>query len=253
MILVAIAVLTLTLSDADSHSQAVDPVNQSALAATGERDPKHFPVVTIPVDPFDQVDVAGAFKVDILVSDSPTEFALVGPRSMTADVIATVDGGILKIRFREGAERSWNPGAGVNVSISTPKLIAVKIDGPTLMGITGPTGDNFAATTQAAGSIEVMGLNVGNAVLATKGAGSILVGGSAREATYSTGGSGSIDAKRLRVTNAKIAVGGAGSIYADVSGESRITFDQSQGGRVEVVGGGTCTSQPVNPERVDCR
>ncbi|MFY7744645.1 MAG: GIN domain-containing protein, partial [Erythrobacter sp.] len=235
------------------RSQAIEPATEAALAVGGERDPKHFPVVTIPVESFDQVDVSGAFKVYVFVSDRPTEVALVGPRSMTADVIATVNGGILTIRFREGAERSWNPGAGVNVTISTPKLTAVKIDGPTLMEISGPTGDSFAATTQAAGSIEITGLDVGSIALATKGAGSISVGGSAREATYSTGGAGSIDAKRLRVTNAKMAVGGAGSIYADVSGESEVTLGRSRGGRVEVVGGGTCISKPANSDRIDCR
>lgn len=253
MILLATAVLALTLSVDKTRSQDSELATQSALAATGERDPKNFPVVTIPVDPFDQVDVSGAFKVYVFVSDSPTEVALVGPRSMTSDVIAKVENGILKLRFRDGAERSWSPGAGVNVSISTPKLTAVKIDGPTLMEINGPKGDSFAATTLEAGSIEIAGLNVGNIELATKGAGSISVGGSAREATYSTGGAGSIDAKRLRVTNAKMAVGGAGSIYADVSGESEITLGRSRGGQVEVVGGGKCISQPASTDRIDCR
>lgn len=253
MILLASAAFALTLSDDETRSQVMEPVAEFDLASTGERDPKHFPVVTIPVDPFDQVDVSGAFKVYVFVSDGPAEVALVGPRSMTADVIATVDGGILTVRFREGAERSWNPGAGVNVSISMPELSAVKIDGPTLMEINGPTGDSFAATTQAAGAIEITGLDVGSIELATKGAGSISVAGSAREATYSTGGAGSIDAKRLRVKNAKMAVGGAGSIFADVSGESEITLGGSRGGRVEVVGGGTCNSKPANSDRIDCR
>jgi DNA-binding CsgD family transcriptional regulator len=253
MTLLAAVAFALTLPGDETRSQDIEPAAESALAATGQRDPKHFPVVTIPVDSFDQVDVAGAFKVHVFVSDSPSEVALVGPRSMTSDVIATVDGGILTIRFREGAERSWNPGAGVNVAISTPKLSAVKIDGPTLMEINGPTGDSFSATTQAAGSIEISGLDVGNIELATKGAGSISVDGSARQATYATGGAGSIDAKRLRVTNAKIEVGGAGSIYADVSGESEITLGQSRGGRVEVVGGGNCISTPAKSGRIDCR
>lgn len=253
MILLATAALALTVSDGDTRSQDSEPATESASDSSAERDPKHFPVVTIPVDAFDQMKVSGAFKVYVLVSDSPTEVALVGPRSMTADVIATVEDGILTIRFREGAERSWNPGAGVNVSISTPNLSSVNVDGPTRMEINGPTGDSFAATTQAAGSIEISRLDVGKVALATKGAGSISVSGSAGDAIYSTGGAGSIDAKRLRVTNAKIAVGGAGSIYADVSGESEVTLGRSLSGRVEVVGGGTCISQPANSDRIDCR
>ena len=253
MIFLATAAIALTLSGDETRSQDGEPAPESTSASTAERDPKHFPVVTIPVDEFDKLNVTGAFKVHVFVSDSPSQVALVGPRSMTADVIATVDDGILSIRFHEGAERSWNPGAGVNVSISTPSLSYVNIDGPTLMEINGPKGDSFTATTQAAGSIEITWLDVDKVVLETKGAGSILVGGSAREATYSAEGAGSIDAKRLRVTNAEIAVGGAGSIYADVSGESEISLRRRRGGRVEVVGGGTCVSQPVNSDRIDCR
>lgn len=253
MFLIATAAFALTLSGEQTHSQEVEPASVSTSSSAAERDPNHFPVVTIPVDEFDQLEVTGAFKVYVFVSEGPRDVSLVGPRSMTADVIATVDDGILTIRFREGAERSWNPGAGVNVSISTPHLSSVKIDGPTTMEINGPKGDSFAATTQAAGSIEVTRLDVSKVDLATKGAGSISVGGSAREAIYSTEGAGSIDAKGLRVSNATIAVGGAGSVYADVSGEAEISLLQSRGGRVEVVGGGACNPQPATSDRIDCR
>lgn len=251
LILLSAAALAVTLSGDETHSQDGEPASESA--STAERDPKHFPVVTIPVHSFHKLDVSGAFNVHVFASDQRSEVALVGPRSMTADVIATVDDGILTIRFREGAERSWNPGAGVNVSISTPDLSSVTIDGPTRIEINGLSGDTFAATTEAAGSIEVTRLDVRKVDLATKGAGSISVSGAAREATYSTGGTGSIDAKRLRVEQAKMEVRGAGSIYADVSGESAISFGELRGGRVEVVGGGKCTSQPANSDRVDCR
>ena len=253
MILLTAAAIALAVSGDTAPSQPGDPAAQSASASSAEQDPKHFPVVTIPVAAFDQLQVSGAFKVFVFVREGPAEVALVGPRSMTSDVIAQVDDGVLSIRFRDGATRSWNPGAGVNVSISAPSLSSVTIDGPTLMEINGPTGESFAATTQAAGSIEVTRLDVGTIALTTKGAGSISVSGSAGEATYSTGGAGSIDAKRLRVTNAAISVWGAGSIYADVSGESEITLGRSRGGRVEVVGGGTCISRPADTDRVDCR
>ncbi|WP_390584884.1 GIN domain-containing protein [Erythrobacter sp. MTPC3] len=253
MILLTTAALALTFSTHETHWKANDPAYESNSANPEESDPNHFPVLAIPVEEFDQLKVSGAFKVSVFVSDRASQVSLVGPRTMTADVIVSVDDGILTIRFREGAERSWNPGAGVNVSILTSGLSSVNIDGPTQIEINGPKGDSFAATTEAAGSIEVTRLDVGKVDLTTNGAGSILVGGSAREATYLTSGAGLIDAKRLRVTNAKMAVGGAGSIYADVSGDSEILLRQRRGGRVEVVGGGTCISQPANSDRIDCR
>lgn len=172
---------------------------------------------------------------------------------MTADVIAAVDDGILTIRFREGAERSWNPGAGVNVHISTPTLSSVNIEGPTRTEIRGLRGNSFAATLQAAGSLDATDIDVDAIELVTNGSGSILASGSAREATYSVGGAGSIDAKRLRVTNAKMTLGGAGSIYADVSHASEVAFLPRRSGRVEVVGGGTCVTQPADADRIECR
>lgn len=253
MILLATAAFALAISTAETHSEVNDLASEPISASPEESDPNHFPVVTIPVKEFDKLEVSGALKVSVFVSDRPSQVSLVGPRTMTADVIVAVDDGSLTIRFREGAERSWNPGAGVNVSVSTPNLASIILDGPGRVQVNGPKGDSFAATTQAAGSIELIRLDVGEVEFATKGAGSISASGSSRDATYLTEGAGSIDAKRLRVTNAKIAVGGAGSIYADVSGESEILLRQLRGGRVEVVGGGTCISQPANSDRINCR
>jgi hypothetical protein len=141
----------------------------------------------------------------------------------------------------------------VNIAVWTPTLASIDVDGPSRVEIIGPQGDSFSATTQAAGSIEVTRLDVGEVRLATNGAGGISADGMAREATYSVGGAGSIDAMRLRTTNARIAIGGAGSNYANVSGEARILLSRRRGGKVEVVGGGTCVTQPADSDRVACR
>ena len=255
MIVFAAVALTLAFLNDETGPQAGGRGSDLTLASAQKGDPNHFPIVTIPVDDFTKVAVSGAFKVFVSVGERASEVSLVGPRAMTADVIAVVEDGILTIRFREGAQRSWNPGAGVNVVIRTPNLSSVNVEGPTTMKISGlgPKGDSFAATTQAAGSIDIRRIDVGKVSLATNGSGGISVAGSAGEAIYSTRGSGSIDAKRLRVTRAKMTVAGAGSIYADVSGETEISLGQSGSGRGEVVGGGTCVSQPVNSDRVECR
>ncbi len=205
----------------------------------------------LPLGTFDQLKVSGPFKVAVLVGEQPARLRIEGPPAQLADTIATVEGGILTIRFREGATWSWNPGDGVNIAVSAPDLRFVSLEGSGDVEVYGVRGDMFAASTQGAGSVTVRQLAARNVQLATSGAGGIAVDGRSDYGTYVVGGSGSIDAKRLRVQTATIAVGGAGSAYADVSRTANVSV--SGHGRVEIVGGATCIKQPANSPQVECR
>jgi hypothetical protein len=195
--------------------------------------------------------VSGPFKVGVLVSSEAAQVHVMGPPALLADTITTVEGDTLTIRFREGADWSWNPGSGVNVFVAAPNLDAVNVDGAAQVEISGVRGDMLSAETDGSGTLALRELDVERVQLATGGPGGITVEGRAREGTYVVGGPGSIDAKRLRVENASIAIAGAGSAYADVSHAANVSVNGS--GRVEVVGGATCIKQPANSPRVDCR
>jgi hypothetical protein len=244
----AISVAIAIGSLAPKHPKAPQTVTRST---TAEQNPSPYQSRDLPVGRFDRLRVSGPFKVGVLVSSEPAEVHLQGPPALLADTIASVEGGTLNIRFREGATWSWNPGSGVNIFVTAPSVTAVNVEGAAEVEVSGIRGDMFSAQTDGAGTVTIRGLEVGRVQLATGGSGGITIEGRAHEGTYVIGGSGSIDAKRLRVESASIAVGGAGSTYADVSNAANIWVNGS--GRVEVVGGATCIEQPPNSPRVQCR
>lgn len=253
MILLATAALALTLSDSEPPLQDHAATSEQVPPSTAERNPSPYPVLDVPVTEFDEMQVFGAIQVFVIAGSEGNRTRLQGPRALIEDAIVTVEDGTLTIRYREGANWSWNPGSGLNVVVWTPTLSSIHVGGPGSVEVLQPQGESFTATLEAAGSVEVTGVDVERVSLATHGSGSISVSGSAREASYAVGGAGSIDAMRLRVTDAEIEISGAGSNFANVSGEARISLQRRSAGRVEVVGGGTCISQPADSDRVECR
>jgi hypothetical protein len=223
----------------------------AGAAQAREIQPSSYQSRDVQTGAFDRMKVSGPFRVGVSIGGDPARVRLSGPPALLADTIATVDGDTLKIRFREGATWRWNPGSGVNVFVSAPKLVSVGVEGAASVEIDGVRGETFSAATEGSGTIVLSGLDAGRVRFATGGSGGITAEGAAREGSYAVGGSGSIDAKRLRVASATVAIGGAGSIYADASGRAVIAVGGS--GRVEVVGGATCISQPANSLRVECR
>jgi DNA-binding CsgD family transcriptional regulator len=249
-IAVAIALSVMGVGPLTKRSDAVRPVT-SARTSTAEANPSPYQFRSYMIRKFDQLRVSGPFKVGVLASANSSAVEVQGPPQLLADTIVQVEGSILTIRFREGAPWSWNPGSGMNVVVSTPALSAAKVEGAAQVDIIGVRGNEFRAQTDGSGSIDIRQIDVDRVQLTTAGAGGINVEGRARMGTYMVGSSGSIDAKRLKVKNASIAVGGAGSAFADVSDAANVSVNGS--GRIEVVGGATCTSQPSNSRQIDCR
>ena len=253
MILLATAALALILSESEPPMQDHAAASEQIPASSSEANPSPYPVLNVPLTEFNDVRVFGAIRVFVMAGGEGNRAQLQGPRALIEDAIMSVEDGTLTIRYREGANWSWNPGSGLNVVVWTPTLSSIHVHGSGAVEVSRPQGDSFAATLEAAGSIEITGVDVERVSLATNGSGSISVSGSAREASYAVAGAGSIDALRLHVTDAEIEILGAGSNYANVSGEAQILLLQRSVGRVEVVGGGACITQPANSERADCR
>lgn len=215
-----------------------------------EANPSPYKTRDIPVGSFDRIEVSGPFMVWV-ISDSPAQVQLSGPPALLSDTEASVRDGTLIIRFRDGANWSWNPGSGVNVTVRTPSLRAVSASGAARIEVHGMQGEEFSAATNGSGSIAIEGLSANEVNFAVSGSGSIRAEGTAEQAQYAIGGSGSIESKRLRVENADIAVGGSGSVHADVSDLANIAVRGS--GAVEVVGGAQCIKSPPDSPRIVCR
>ena len=252
MILAVAAAIALSIAHQASQPTPVAAPPQAASAQPGAvKQPDPYQYRKLPLGAFDRVKVSGPFKVAVIVGTDTSRIELVGPPALLADTIATVEGGTLVIRFREGATWSWNPGSGVNAVAFAPNLTAVRLERSGEVEVGGPRGDLFSASSDGSGSILVRQLDVGHVELATSGAGGITVEGSARDGTYVVDGAGSIDAKRLRVESASIAIGGSGSAFADVSKTANISVTGT--GRVDLVGGAACIEQPAHSPQVQCR
>lgn len=219
--------------------------------AQAQTQPSSYASREVPLGTFDRLEVSGPFKVGVLVGGGPAKVDLQGPPALLADAIAEVRAGTLTIRFREGASWSWNPGSGVNIFVSAPKLVSARVSKAAQVEIGGVRGDTFSAATDGSATIALRGINAGRVQFASGGSGGITAEGIAQEGTYAVGGPGSIDAKRLRVQNASIAIGGAGSIHADVAGTANVSVGGT--GRVDIVGGATCNKLPANSPRIECR
>lgn len=223
---------------------------ESGSSAAANQNPSPYQTRDVSPGRFDQVTVSGPFQVGVIVGQ-PSHVSLQGPPALLADTVIAIEGGILTIRFREGAKWSWNPGSGINVVVFTPALSSVHVEGAADVEIGGVRGDEFAAATDGSGSIKIRGMRVGTVQLTSAGSGGITAEGTARDATYIVGGSGSIDAMRTESSNATIAINGSGSAFADVSGTANISING--GGHVQVVGGAKCVKLPINSVRVECR
>jgi DNA-binding CsgD family transcriptional regulator len=247
MILVAAAIALSIANGGESKDQ----VNTTATPSGAETEvPSSYASREVPLTTFNRIEVIGPFKVAVIVG-KPAKVSYGGPKAMLADLIAKVDGETLIIRFPEGASWSWNPGAGVNVVVFTPRLVSARVRGAADLQIAGVHGDAFSATTEGSGTIGLRQMQVEQATFSTAGSGGITIEGSSRHVRYAVSGPGSIDAKRFKVEAASIAIDGAGSVHADVSKSASVSL--SGAGRADIVGGATCIKQPSASARIECR
>lgn len=205
----------------------------------------------IEIEAASALSVQGPFKVQVYAAADAPKLTLTGPPEMIADTRVLVEDGTLSIAFEDGAQWSWNTGAGMHAFVSLPALSSVALKGSGSVEVTSASADNFEAGTGGSGSITIRGLKAENVQLGVGGSGSVSVEGSASNASYGVGGSGSINAKGLRVARAEIGIGGSGSISADVSETAKIGIGGS--GRVDVVGGAECTFDPSQASQIECR
>lgn len=222
-----------------------------APAAAQSLNPSPYETRDDAIEPVERIEVRGAFKVSVYRTDSDAQVRFHGPAEMIADAEATISDGVLTIAYKDGKPWSWNPGSGTNVVIKLPSVSSIKTVGPAQVAVVRPLSEEFSAATEGAGRIEVSDLAAKKVRAATGGSGTIKLDGTADAAQFAIGGSGSIEGKRLRTANADIAIGGAGSVYADVTDTANVA--KMGAGKVEIVGGASCTISPPDARGVDCR
>ncbi|MEO1731639.1 MAG: DUF2807 domain-containing protein [Pseudomonadota bacterium] len=238
-------VLTLCVASAMAAACSGTPPVERAPGET------FYETKNLPIEAAEAVAVRGPFKVTVFGTADAPEVTLMGPPEMIADTLVEVQESTVSIRFVEGAEWSWNTGAGMHALVNLPSLNSVALQGSGSIKVYGAKAASFEAGTGGSGSITITGLEADNVELGVGGSGSVSAQGTATNASYGVGGSGIVDAKRLRVATAQIGIGGSGSIYADVSESAEIGVGGA--GKVEVVGGAECTFEQPQAGQIECR
>lgn len=132
-----------------------------------------------------------------------------------------VHGGTLTI----GGEGSWTDDEGALVTIETPSLDAIDVDGSSSVNIGAFDTDHLALAMNGSGRIEV-------------------TDGFARSAAFTISGSGDINVLRLRTNAAAVTIEGSGDVTLTAPAALAIEIDGS--GSVEVHGHAQTLSQQIN-------
>ncbi|PQM28119.1 DUF2807 domain-containing protein [Sphingopyxis lindanitolerans] len=201
---------------------------------------------------FTGVKVTGPDDVTIRQGDA---FAISakGPQAELDELEITLDGSTLSIgRKREGFSFTRHDGDGVEISITMPKLVALRLTGSG--SIDADTLDADAATLDVTGSgdLKVAKLTAKSADLDISGSGNIEVkGGTIGAGDFGVTGSGDIDAEGLVAQTLAVSITGSGDVDAQATASADIKILGS--GDATIGGGGKCSTHALGSGTATCK
>lgn len=176
-----------------------------------------------------------------------------GPQNMLDELEIELDGDTLLIgRKREGFSFSRRGDDGVEISVTLPRLTAVRLTGSGSIDADSIDGDSVAAEVTGSGDLKIASLTAKRADISVSGSGDIEIdGGTVSTGEYSITGSGDIDVDGLVAQTLDVSVTGSGSVDGNATGSADINILGS--GDVTLVGGGKCTSRKLGSGTVTCK
>ncbi|MSQ83825.1 MAG: DUF2807 domain-containing protein [Myxococcales bacterium] len=193
-------VLCLLLAFAVSCNPKVI-LNFSGLAGSGQ-----IKVESRAVDLFTAVELSGAFKVNIGVTDAPTKLELRGDDNLLPHVTAKVENGVLKL----ATDVAVSPSHELAVTLQTAKLDRLQVSGAGKVHASGLHGDTFLLRVSGAASVRLAG-EVSSTTLELSGASSVQAGDlTAARVKIDLSGAGK--ATVWASESLDVAVSGAGSV-----------------------------------------
>lgn len=219
----------------DGHGAAAGPIASRSYALTG----------------FTGVEVAGPDDVTIRQGDAFSISAR--GRQATLDRLEIkLDGTRLVIgRKREGFRFSSRDEDDLDIAITMPRLMAVRLTGSGSVDADRVDGDAVEAALTGSGDLKVAKLTGKSAKIAASGSGNVEIGGG----TIGSGelgvtGSGNIDADALVATVLAVSVTGSGNVDAQATGKADVRVLGS--GDAKVTGGATCTTKQTGSGTATC-
>ena len=201
---------------------------------------------------FDRIEVAGPYRVNVVLGQAPSVHAR-GGRNALAQMVVEVDGGTLKIhpRDRHSFQFGWMRHSGdIAVAVTAPALVGAALAGSGDIAVDHVRGLEFHGEIAGSGALTVHQLEVDRANLEIAGSGDIRAAGHARQVNYKIAGSGDVDARNLATQDAKVEIMGSGGVKAHATGQADVEIMGS--GDVDLTGGAKCSVSKHGSGAVRC-
>lgn len=180
---------------------------------------------------FDRLDMGNAFTIDV----KPGNFKIVvsGDQDDVEDLEAAVNGGRLRIRYKESNRGWWGKNHHrVYVTITMPTVKGLDFSGATKSTVSGFNDLDVLDLDISGASTSNISVNAKRVNVDVSGASTIILNGKAKDITGEISGATSFRAYDFSVQNADIDVSGASSakvtvsenLVAEASGASSIRY-----------------------------
>lgn len=221
--------MTIAGCNGADHKDGERPGKDEKSAAT---DAGPMATRTYALTGFTGVKVAGPDDVTIRRGDT-FSISAKGPQAVIDELDIVVDGQTLSIgRQRPGFSFSSRDHEDVEIAITMPRLIAVRLTGSGSIDADSVDGDAVEAAVTGSGDLKITKLNGKSAEISVSGSGDIEIGG------------GTIGAGEFGVT-------GSGNVEAQATGKADVSILGS--GDVTLSGGATCSTRQLGSGSVTCK
>lgn len=201
---------------------------------------------------FTGVEVTGPDDVTIRQGDAFSVSAK-GPKSELDELEIVRNGSTLSIgRKNSGFSFSHHDSEGVEISVTMPKLDALRLTGSGSIDADAVDGDAVDLAVTGSGDLSVAKLTGKSADLAISGSGNIEVkGGTIETGDFGITGSGDIDADGLVAQTLDVSIAGSGDVDAQATATANIKILGS--GDATIGGGGKCSTHAMGSGTATCK
>lgn len=201
---------------------------------------------------YDRVRVEGPFEVQVTTGTSPGAVAT-GDLRMIDGLDIQLQGGTLVVRMGHqgwGETPVGKSAAPPVITLTTPNLRAVYVNGGARVAITGMKAQRVDLSVNGSGTVTVSGADTDQLFATIVGAGTMTLSGRAARARLVTNGAGNVDARALTVNDLSILQDGTGETRAAARYTAQVN---STGlGHVVVTGNPKCLVHAAAGGPVEC-
>ena len=205
---------------------------------------------TRPVGAFTEISLGGSSHV-VVKQGSPQSVAVEGSKEDLADFETDVQGGKLRLNFRQqpGNMYSYKKHGSVTVYVTAPSLTALRVGGSGKLEVSGPLqADALTLAVSGSGDLLVPQLRAGRLETAVSGSGNVTVGGTCPNNEIRISGSGKVRTHALKTETRRARISGSGDAYVFASRTAEGSISGS--GSMYVAGGAQLSSHTSGSGRV---